>query len=204
MKRLLVLSLCFIMSSFASAGMIGFGVQATGGGISMADPFKKVYNTGFGGGAHVDINLPVILSLRVSGDYVVFSPNTDEYKTLLVNAYQQLGYVASGFAIDGGNINILAFSANAKLGFPLPVISPYLTGGVGSATFSGGDMTVKYNGVTLGQTPGTAKETAFSANIGAGVDLSLIITLYLEAKYTVAFTQGSSSSFVLASLGVTF
>jgi hypothetical protein len=75
---------------------------------------------------------------------------------------------------------------------------------VGSATFSGSETTVKYNGVPLVQSPGVAKETAFSANIGVGVDLNLIITLYLEAKYTVAFTQGSSSSFALASLGVTF
>jgi hypothetical protein len=206
MKRiLLVLSTVTLFSSLSfAAGLMGFGVQATGGAISVADPFKEVYSGGFGGGAHLDINLPVIFSIRVSGDYVVFSPDAEKYKAVLATLSQQAGYVASGFTIDGGKINILAFSANAKLGLPTPFLSPYLTAGVGSASFSGGDLSVKYNGVPLGSTPGVTTETVFSTNFGVGADLNLIITLYLEAKYTIAFTQGSSSSFVLASLGVTF
>jgi len=204
-KILFVLSTPTLFSSLSfAAGLIGFGVQGTGGGISVADPFKDVYSGGFGGGGHIDINLPIVLSLRVSGDYVVFSPDAEKYKAVLVSLNPQAGYVASGFTIDGGNINILAFSVNGKFAFPTPVVSPYITAGIGSSTFSGGDMTVKYNGVQLGQTPGVAKETVLSTNFGAGVDLNLVITLYLEAKYTIAFTQGSSSSFVLASLGVTF
>ena len=204
MKKIQLVLFTLIITSSVSfaAGLIGFGVQATGGGISVADPFKDVYSGGFGGGAHLDINLPVIFSIRVSGDYVSFSPDAEKYKAVL--ATLNVGSVASGFSVDGGKINILAFSANAKLGLPTPILTPYLTAGVGSASFSGGDVTVKYNGVPLVSTPGVETETVFSTNFGAGVDLSLIITLYLEAKYTIAFTQGNSSSFVLASLGVTF
>ena len=204
MKKILcVLSVLVLCSGLSRAdGLLGFGVQATGGGINVADPFKDVYTSGFGGGAHVDINLPIILSLRVSGDYVIFSADADKYKQAL--AVLDPTRVASGFSIDGGNIKILALSVNGKLGLPTPVLSPYVTGGVGTASFSGGDATVSYNGVPLGSTGGVKTETATSVNIGAGVDLKLIMTLYLEAKYTVAFTSGNSTSFVLASLGITF
>ena len=182
-------------------GLLSFGVQATGGGINVADPFKSVYNTGFGGGAHVDLNLPILIGLRVSGDYVVFSANLDNYKQALATIFP--GTTASGFSVDGGNIKILALSVNGKLSLPTPVLSPYLTAGLGTASFSGGDATISYQGLPLTQTGGVKTETATSVNVGAGVDWKLILTLYLEVKYTVAFTSGSSTSFALASLGIT-
>jgi opacity protein-like surface antigen len=84
------------------------------------------------------------------------------------------------------------------------VLSPYLTGGVGVASVSTSDLTIKYQGVPYTAAPGSSSGTKTSLNIGAGVDLNLILTIYLEAKYTVIFTEGESSSFVPVSLGVTF
>ena len=195
----LVVALC---SSLSMAGPLSFGVQATGGSISVSGSFKDVYSTGFGGGAHIDLDLPILIGLRVSGDYVVFSPDQGKYRQALATLVP--GRSVDGFSIDGGSIRILALSVNGKLALPTPVLSPYLTAGVGMASFSGGSISVSYNGQPLGQTPGVSAETDPSINIGAGVDWKLILTLYLEAKYTVAFTSGSSSSFVLASLGITF
>ena len=66
------------------------------------------------------------------------------------------------------------------------------------------DATVKYQGQPVSTIAGTKSGTNASVNFGAGVDLNLIITLYLEAKYTIIFTEGESSSFVPVSLGITF
>jgi len=201
-RNITILAVLTLCSALSVAGPLSFGVQATGGGISVAGSFKDVYSSGFGGGAHIDLDLPVLLSLRLSGDYVVFSPDQDKYRQALATLLP--GNSASGFTIDGGKINILAFSLNGKVALPTPVLSPYLTAGVGTATFSGGSISVSYNGQPLGNTPGVPTETDASVNVGAGVDWKLVLTLYLEVKYTVAFTSGSSSSFTMASLGITF
>ncbi len=202
MKKILcIVSMLVLCSAVSMAGLLSFGVQGTVGGISVEDPLKEVYNSGFGGGAHVDLELPILIGLRLSGDYIVFSADADKYKQALATL---TGRTPSGFNIDGGNIKILAFSLNGKLSLPTPVLSPYATAGIGTASFSGGDATVTYNGIPVAQAAGVKTETASTVNIGAGVDWKLILTLYLEAKYTLAFTSGGNSSFVLASLGITF
>jgi hypothetical protein len=66
------------------------------------------------------------------------------------------------------------------------------------------DLTVKRQGSPIGTFPGPTSGTNASVNFGAGVDLNVVVTLYLEAKYTIIFTEGESSSFIPVSLGITF
>lgn len=203
MKKIpLILSTVILCSSVSLAsGLIGFGVQATGAALNVPEPLKAVYGTGYGGGAHLDINLPMVFGIRVAADYTTYSPDNDKFRSVLGTL---TGNLASGFEIDGGRINIFSVMANAKFGLPTPVLSPYLTGGAGIASISTSDMTVKYQGVPFPTAAGASSGTKTSVNIGAGVELSIVITLYLEAKYTIIFTEGESSSFVPVSLGVTF
>jgi opacity protein-like surface antigen len=201
-KILFIVSIIVLCSSFSFAGgMIGFGVQATGAALNVAEPLKSVYGVGYGGGAHLDINLPMVFGIRVAADYTTYAPDIDKLKSVLGT---QTGNLASGFEIDGGRVNIFSVMANAKFGLPTPVLSPYLTGGVGIASISTTDMTVKFQGAPVPTAPGASSGTKTSVNIGAGVELNLVLTLYLEAKYTVIFTDGESSSFVPVSVGVTF
>ena len=205
MKRFSVLlaSLIVISEQTFAGGLFGFGVQATGATLNVPDPFKSIYGFGYGGGAHLDINLPILFSIRVAADYTTYSPDNDKYKGVLATFAP--GSIASGFDISGGRINILSVSANGKLALlPTPIVSPYITAGVGIGSISSSDLAVKYQGQNLGTAPSPAAETNAAVNFGAGIDLSLFVTLYLEAKYTIIFTQGSSSSFVPVSLGITF
>jgi len=205
MKRLGLVLICLSMlgSESTAAGLIGFGVQATGATLNVPDPLKPVYGFGYGGGAHLDINLPVLFSIRIAADYTTYSPDKEKYKTVLASFAP--GSVPSLFDFDGGRINIFSVSANGKLALlPTPIISPYITAGGGIGSISGSDLTVKYQGQTLGTAPAPATETKASVNFGVGIDLSIVVTLYLEAKYTIIFTQGESSSFVPVSLGITF
>jgi opacity protein-like surface antigen len=204
MKRLIATAVAvLIVSSAARAdGMIGFGVQLTGAALNVPEPLKAVYGVGYGGGAHLDINLPVLFSIRVAADYTTYSPDADKYKGII--ATFNPGTAASDYDFSGGRINIFSVSANGKLGLPTPLVSPYITAGGGIASVSSSDLTIRYQGQPVANAAGASTGTKGSINFGVGVDLNIVITLYLEAKYTIIFTEGESSSFVPVSLGITF
>ena len=208
MRRLLVVLLClaaFSPAVFAS-GLVGFGVQATGANVNFPDPLKEVYGQGFGGGAHLDINFIPFVGIRVVGDYISFSPDNNKYRALFVKLAAGDGFtsIPADWGLDGGRVGILSFSANAKFGLPTPVLSPYLTAGVGSASLSVSDLKVTFQGGAVGNVPGVKSETKFSANAGGGVELNFGVSLYLEAKYTWIFTEGSTDTYIPVSLGITF
>jgi opacity protein-like surface antigen len=204
MKKTLAVALIALSLVPFAQSQVRLGFQATGGNINVPKPLNEIYGFGFGGGAHLDINLPVLLAFRLQGDYVRFSADQGKYQSLLASLVG--GSAANDFAIDGGNISIWSANANVKSNFlPLPIISPYLTGGIGLANLSASEATVKYRGqpVQGGTIPGVKGETNFSANVGAGVDLKLGIEVYIEARYTWIFTAGESSTYIPISIGVT-
>jgi opacity protein-like surface antigen len=204
MKKLtfiFVATLAFAAVSY-SASPVRFGVQATGANINVPKPLNEIYGFGYGGGVHLDFNLPVLLSFRLQGDYVRFSADQGKYQQLLASLVG--GTVASDFSIDGGAISVWSVYANVKSSFlPLPLISPYITGGAGVANLSSSELNVKYQGQPVGGIPGVSGETKFSANLGAGVDLKVGIELYVEARYTWIFTSGETSTYIPVSIGIT-
>lgn len=202
-RILAILTLLVVSASAYAAGPISFGFQATGANLNVDGPLKEVYGFGVGGGAHLDINLPVLLGIRVQGDFVTFSPDEAKYRTLVSGLVP--GIIPQNLSIEGGRINILSVNANGKLSpLPLPIISPYLTAGGGIANMSVSETMVKYQGNTV-PVGSVASETNASANLGVGVDLNLIaVTLFLEARYTWIFTSGATSTYVPISLGITF
>jgi hypothetical protein len=207
MKRLL---LCFALLAawVANAQPLGpqlkFGVHGNVANLNVAEPLNEVYGLGYGGGAHLDVKF-VLLSVRVSGDYITFSPDNDKFRSA-VSRY--VGNLASGVTYEGGKVNIFSTNVNAKFVLlPLPIVNPYLTGGVGLASLSVGEGKVLLNGAPVaGSTiPAVPGETKPSINIGAGVDLDLPgLSLFLEAKYFWVFTEGDKVKFLPISLGITF
>ncbi len=204
MKAPLLLCICTLGFSLPamSGGLIGFGLQATGASANFAEPFDEVYGFGFGGGAHLEIDLIPELSLRVTGDYIFFSANENEFKTVLAKV--AAGTVASDFSVDGGRVGTLSFAVNGKLGVPASVLSPYLIAGAGTSTMSVSDINITFQGQPIsGISP--ESETNFSALLGAGVELSLAnVRLYLETKYTWIFQENETGTYIPVSLGITF
>lgn len=204
MKRLAVILACLCIGVAAAPAQVslGWGVHGNGASLDVKEKLSSVYGWGYGGGAHVDLNL-LMLTLRFSGDYTTFAPDQDKYRNELA---QLLGNAAAGYTVDGGNVNILSASVNAKWNIlPLPVVKPYLTGGIGLTQLSSGDLTVRYQGNPVGSFPKVEGETKTAFNAGAGVDLSLgPVTLFAEARYTWIMTEGTATKYLPISVGITF
>ena len=210
MKRLVLLCSFFLLSSAALAQIpsIGFGVHANitngnfpGPEVNGSTALKDVYGSGFGAGAHLDIHT-IVLGLRFSADYLKFSPDNDKYRAGLAD---WIGGAASQFSVDGGSITYWCISANAKLPIlPLPIISPYLTGGIGLGVISVGDARILQNNVEMKGIPGFSSESKTALNVGAGVDFKIGITLFVEVRYTWVMTDPKTSTLVPVMLGITF
>jgi opacity protein-like surface antigen len=169
--------------------------------INGTTALDDVYGAGFGGGVHLDVQL-AMLSLRISGDYLKFSPDNEKYQQSLEDL---IGTAAGQFTIEGGGITMWSGNLNAKMAIlPLPVIKPYLTGGVGFASISADDAKVMQNGVATKAYPGFPSETKTMWNVGAGVDFSIGVTLFLEVKYVWIMTDPETSTLVPVTIGITF
>ncbi len=216
MRRIILLSVIFAaFTASAGAQGVGFGVQGdfvnfnfgmaqtnvqipgTGALVDYSSLFKQIYGLGYGGGIHFDVNLGLI-AFRVSGDYIMLSPDKTKYASLL----------GPGFTVDGGRIDIYSGNVNLKVNIlPLPVIHVYATGGAGYVQLKMNDASLSYNGLKL---PFAIKafdtQSKPTLNAGAGVDLKLgPIKLFAELKVNFILTTGKTSSEVpLATIGLTF
>jgi len=212
MKQITVVCAIMCAVSFGQAqGLpigpsVGFGIHGNLGFVSLpgpevngTTPLDEVYGLGYGGGIHLDIEF-VAISVRASADYTTFSPDDANYRSALAGL---AGSAASDFSIEGGRVNILSASVNGKLTLlPLPIISPYVTGGIGLARISADAAEVSFQGMPSATYPGFASETNTAINIGAGIDLSLFLDLFVEARYTWILADGGSSSYVPISIGI--
>jgi opacity protein-like surface antigen len=89
-----------------------------------------------------------------------------------------IGLVAQGlYYFPDGDVNYMTYSLAAQLRLPLPVISPYAIAGWQFRRASGG---------------GGASNTESGAMIGAGVQLNLGLSLFLEG--TMEFNEAPSST----------
>ena len=211
MKRLLCVALFLTVATTAFAQLmpsVGFGVHGNFMNANLPGPqvngtaaLKDVFGAGLGGGVHLDINL-AMLSLRVSGDYLSFSPDNDKYRKGLEGI---IGTAAGQFSVAGGGVTMWSGNLNAKMQIlPLPVIKPYITGGIGLARLSFDEAKVMQGGVETKKYPAFSSETSTAWNAGAGVDLSIGITLFLEVKYMWVMTAPETSTLVPVTIGITF
>jgi opacity protein-like surface antigen len=209
MKRFLCgILMIMTVSTGVVAQTVGFGAHADIANLSLGLPassnvggsLKDAYGPGYGGGAHFDVGL-IGYSFRLSVDYLSFSPDNDKYRQVLAGL---LGNSAAGYTIDGGKITIWSGSVNAKMAiFPLPLIQPYLTGGIGLANIKADGATVAYQGTPIGNPPGVPSQTKTLFNLGAGLDLKVGITLFVELRYTWILTDGEKTTYLPVMLGVT-
>ena len=217
MKRV-ILFCAVLVALTASAGAQGlrFGVQGDFvnfnlgvaqtnvqipqvGSLDVSSLVKDIYGLGYGGGIHFDVDLG-LLAFRLSGDYIMLSPDKAKYQSLL-------GPLGSQVTIDGGRIDIYSANLNLKLNIlPLPVIHVYVTGGGGFVDIKMNDATLSLGTFKLATVKAFDTQTKPTLNAGAGVDIKLgPVALFAELKVNFIMTTGKTSSEVpLATVGLTF
>jgi opacity protein-like surface antigen len=115
------------------------------------------------------------------------------------------GDAVDQISVDGGGLGIRSVSANAKVAvMPLPVVRPYVTGGIGLAWLSVDQARTSIADVPGNTFPANTQNGKQSFNLGAGVDLELGIRLFAEARYVWILTEGERSTYVPVAIGVTF
>ncbi|HEX7573108.1 MAG TPA: outer membrane beta-barrel protein [Bacteroidota bacterium] len=184
-----------VHANFTTSNFPGPSVSGTNQQISSA------YGAGWGGGVHVDANL-MVFSFRLSGDYLHYSIDQnkfrDSFRPFFANAVNQM-------SIDGGGLGIITLAINGKMPvLPLPIITPYLTGGIGLAWVNRDQVTTSITGFTGATIPSSSQSGKTSVDVGVGVDVNIGIALFVEAKYAWIFTDGSNSTYVPVTIGVTF
>jgi opacity protein-like surface antigen len=158
--------------------------------------FGDVTKTGFNVGAHLAFRPATLpFGVRVEGQFNRFAIEDNEL---------------IGFEADG-NIQIISGTANVVLGVPTDIsaIRPYVIGGVGIYNYrSSGRFTLG------GETEsGTASQTDFGLNGGAGVEFGLGgLAAFVEARYHVIFNAPDddelegieNTKFIPISFGIKF
>jgi opacity protein-like surface antigen len=215
MKRIIPAALCLIALSAASSTSLAlgpgfaFGVHANFTSSSFPGPsvtgvnqqIGSAYGPGWGAGVHVDANL-MVFSLRLTGDYLHYSIDENKFR----DSFRPLfGSAADQMSISGGGLGIVALAVNGKMPvLPLPVITPYLTGGIGLAWVNRDEATTSITGFPGGKFPSSSQSGKTTVDVGAGVDIKIGISLFVEVKYAWIFTDVANSTYVPVSIGVTF
>lgn len=208
MKRLQMFVALVSIPGAVMAQSLGFGVHGNftlsnlpGPTVEGSRSLQDAYGTGIGGGAHLDVSL-VMVSFRLSGDYMKYSLDEEKFRSFYADVF---GGAVSQIAVDGGGLSIFSLSANGKMNIlPLPIVTPYLTGGVGLAWLSTDEAKTSIAGVAGRTFPSSSSGGKTSLNLGVGADINLGVALFVEAKYVWILTDGGKSSYVPVTIGVTF
>lgn len=212
MARLLLLPALIILSCSTALALgpgFGFGAHVNFTSSNFPGPtvdggssaVSNAYGVGWGGGLHVDANL-MLISFRLSGDYIHYSADENKFR----DAFRPLfGDAVNQMMLDGGGLGIYTVSVSGHMPvFPLPLVTPYLTGGLGLAWVNRDQMTTSIAGVRGTTIPTSTQGGKTTLDLGVGADVKLGVSLFLEVKYAWIFTDGGTSTYVPLCVGVTF
>ncbi len=194
----LVLLTTSVSTSFAQV-TFGGGAHSGLAFTSFPQPLTDYYGTGFGFGAHGDLNIIPELALRLNVDYNTFTSDKDKLKARfnLVDAVQ----------LTGANVTIFGLTANVHGKLPTSsIVKPYGILGLGLQILSQSDLRATFNGQDAGTLQGAPTTTNFGVNFGSGLEFGLgrRTNLFIEAKYALFFDSGGTSSYIPVTIGVSF
>jgi opacity protein-like surface antigen len=221
MKRIVLVALALLIASAPAMSQISFG-GGVQGGLSIAsfpDEIKDFYGVGFGGGAHLDVNVLRYLTLRLNGDFFTFPSDKKKVGALLAQQFsvnEGGTWVAADPAkttVEGYNARAIGITLNGIGKIPTKsVVTPYALLGVGLHIVSASDMSVSYTGlgdITKDLVEGDIvsqpeSKARFGLNFGAGSEFSLGgAKLYIEVRYVMIFTPDKKTNHIPITIGVT-
>jgi hypothetical protein len=222
MRTFVVCLALLVACTFTASAQVAFGIQGNvvnfkvsqdlkdlaniPAGSQQTQALEQVYGMGYGGGIHLDFSLG-ILSFRVTGDYMQMTPDNAKFQDLVVKIAPSF---IKSVTVSGGKITVIGGAADLKLVIlPIPVVKPYITGGIGISQVNVDDAKLTITPIFGNSFTSTMtllkKQTPMTLNGGVGVDLSLGISLYAEVKVTAFFLEGGTSTYLpIATVGLTF
>ena len=176
-------------------------------GVGIALPagpqeFRDYWNMGFLASGGIGFSLTPAASLVLTVGYGAFPLNESE----ILKISGVPSYVTA--SIDGGTASGLDLAGNVKLSLMTApnTVTPYLVVGAGyfSLSFSDVKVSASYMGSSASQTMKFDTESAFSTSFGAGIDIPAgeTTSIFVEARYSIAFTKNDNTSYVPFRAGV--
>ena len=159
--------------------------------------FKDGWKSGLGGGAGIGYRLDEEgkFSARVSLSYCqprigreLFQPAS---RVNCSDAKRRRGLLPDGV---GGNEGFVSFRGKA---------SPYGLLGVGYARFKVDDASVSGGGITISG-PTAALETKLAPGVGIDISLKEKISLFIEVRYELVFTEVDKTGSLPVRIGLSF
>jgi opacity protein-like surface antigen len=208
MKHLLTLAiaLAVVFGTTSAHADVRFGGGAHTGlsFASFPEPANQFYGMGFGGGLNGDVTIIDALTLRLNLDYTRFSSDKEKVKGLFT-VTDGLGNPLP-FEASGLDATVLSATANAVGRITTgSVVQPYGILGFGLHVMSASNVKIVSGGQTLLDQSVGDSSTRFGLNVGAGTEFLVgPAKLFLEAKYTLIFTDGGTASNIPLTFGVSF
>ncbi len=84
------------------------------------------------------------------------------------------------------------------------MLTPYITGGIGLAWLNRDEAKTSISGTPGATVPASSSSGETMVNIGAGADFKLGVKLFAEIKYCLIFTEGTNSTYIPITVGITF
>jgi opacity protein-like surface antigen len=207
MKRLAIILACSVLI----AGVASAQVKFSGGphaGIAIASFEKSVkdyYGLGFQFGAQGEVSLLKFLSLRGSFDYNLFPLDKNK---VVEEVARDNGVATSTLQMEGLTVSIMSINVSGVGKIPTAgPVTPYGIVGFGLNILNQSDPKLTYNGtdVTNQLFAKPESKTKFGLHFGAGSEFGLGgVTLFVEAKYVIVFTENESNGFIPITVGVNF
>jgi opacity protein-like surface antigen len=190
MKKLLLAAAVLLgLAAFAAAQDVKPVDIYVGGGVSIPnapDRFKDGMKMGFHGMGGIEAKASTGFSLLFLADYNRFSPDVE--------------------GIDGGEVSVLTFTLNAKLGLGVPAapIKPYIFGGIGLANTSASD----FSGTVPDDVNVVTMESKTNAcfNVGGGLQFKAgpAAAIFIQARYMIIATEGDATKYFPITVGFKF
>lgn len=212
MRSVAAIVTCILMTSVVSAQQrvtFGAGAQAGIAISAFPDVVKDYYGLGYGGGGHFDVNFIPALTARMNIEYFTFASDKDKLKKVLAPRF---GILPSDITnLSGGGIGVFIVTVNAIGKVPTGTdITPYGLFGFGIHSISLSDLTGSDNrgrsGTATASDIGYSTQTKFGLNFGIGAEYRVArsVTLNLEFRYVLVFTDNQSSAAMPITVGATF
>ena len=204
----LVAILLVVYPSTAKDVTVSLGLHGGPAISAFEDLISDFYTIGFGGGAHVDVNVAPFFTLRLNGEYFTFSSDKEKLKAAIA---PQFGLQPSDISdAGGGAINVVIVTLNALGKIPTKsAVTPYGLFGFGIHSISLSDLTgsvMGQSGTITADDIGFKEGTKFGLDFGFGLEFqaSKTANISVEFKYVLVFTENNSNGAMPITLGASF